>query len=429
MNTQDLMNRAQKALSYVESRGGVIQLEPEETAAIKAMAKGYASFMTPAGEVLLDDIETRHAIHGKGLRTPPMPGGRGTRDGTEIKGVKVHHGAQGEVFELASSAKLASVMKSAEKAPVALDRWLTAAMLGDRCEDKAALDYAQDVKSMSTGSTGILLPVGYQAEWADNIRAQMVLQAAGMRTATMNAAQVTSSRIIADPTVSWRSEGGTVAASDPTFELQNLIARSLAVRVKSTVELAQDSPEWGSQLMAVMTKALATEIDRVGLVGSGVAPQPRGIFNTSGVNSVAAVGDIATAGYGSLIDGLQALLEANCDLPSVEGNAIMSPRSWAGWENLRATDNQPLARPKALENMTFRPTTAVPNNLGAGTDKSVAFLGDFTQMVLGVRMEATIEALKVQSYADNLLLEFVGWTRVDFLVRRPASFVMLTGIN
>lgn len=53
----------------------------------------------------------------------------------------------------------------------------------------------------------------------------------------------------------------------------------------------------------------------------------------------------------------------------------------------------------------------------------------FRDLVMGVRMEASVEALRLQSFADNLMLEFVGWTRLDFMVRRPASFVALNGVT
>lgn len=56
-------------------------------------------------------------------------------------------------------------------------------------------------------------------------------------------------------------------------------------------------------------------------------------------------------------------------------------------------------------------------------------MGDFSDLVMGVRMEASVEALRLQTFAESLRLEFVGWTRVDFMVRRPASFCVLNGVT
>src|SRR3546814_3662235 len=69
----------------------------------------------------------------------------------------------------------------------------------------------------------------------------------------------------------------------------------------------------------------------------------------------------------------------------------MSPRSWATLENLRTADGQPVRRPKAIENTVFRPTTTIPNNLGAGENESIIVLGDFADLVLGVRLDARSE--------------------------------------
>lgn len=355
------------------------------------------------------------------------PGSNKGGSGFAVPGVKVHHGAHGEVYELKSGVPLASAVPSKGSEPdVPLDRWLAATMLGDRCEDKAALHFANETKSLSGSATGILLPQAFQGQWIDNLRSYMVLEAAGMTTATMGARTVTSSRVVSDPPVSWRAEGGSLSAGDPTFELRNLVANTLAVRVQGTAELAQDSPDFGSQLMTVMGMALAHEIDRVGLVGTGLNNQPQGIINTPGISTIASIG---TPTYQDLVTGLQRLLESNVPLDRCDGNAIMSPRTWATLENLESADGQPIRRPQALNNMVFRPTTSIPNNLGDAENASLMILGDFSDLVLGVRMEASVEALRLQSFAENLMLEFVGWTRVDFMVRRPASFTVLEGVT
>lgn len=298
-------------------------------------------------------------------------------------------------------------------------------MLGDRCEDKAALDFANEIKAVSGGTSGVLLPSAFQGQWVDNLRSFMVLEASGMTTATMLNRTVTSSRVVSDPPVSWRAEGAALVAGDPTFELQNLVAKTLAVRVQSTAELAYDSPDFGSQLLQVMGQALAHEVDRVGLMGSGTANVPRGIVNTPGIQTIAAVG---SPKHTNLVTGVQRLLEANVPLEMAERNAIMSPRTWGTLASLQATDGQPIMRPRALENMAYRPTNSIPNNLGSGTHSSI-IMGDFSDLVLGVRMEASVEALRLQTFAESLTLEFVGWTRVDFMVRRPSSFCVLNGVT
>ena len=60
---------------------------------------------------------------------------------------------------------------------------------------------------------------------------------------------------------------------------------------------------------------------------------------------------------------------------------------------------------------------------------STIYLGDFRDLLLGVRQESSIEVLKLTTFATNLLLEFVAYARCDFVVTRPASFHTIEGVQ
>lgn len=110
-------------------------------------------------------------------------------------------------------------------------------------------------------------------------------------------------------------------------------------------------------------------------------------------------------------------------------NEFRGALAWQPGYSSGVAIEQPIMRPRALENMAYRPTNSIPSNLGDDEDESFILMGDFSDLVMGVRMEASVEALRLQSFAENLMLEFVGWTRLDFMVRRPASFVALNGVT
>src|SRR3546814_18995036 len=109
----------------------------------------------------------------------------------------------------------------------------------------------------------------FQGQWIDGLRANMVLNAAGMTTATMEERTVTASRQLTDPTVHWRAEAGTIDPSDPTFQLVQLVAKSVAVSCQGTGEIAQASPNLGATLQVVMHGAIAEDRDRGGQAGRG----------------------------------------------------------------------------------------------------------------------------------------------------------------
>jgi len=311
---------------------------------------------------------------------------------------------------------------------ISLGRYLAAGLLGQKCGDRDALDLCTELKSVTTGTSGLVIPAEYQGEWIDRLRANMVLVQAGAQTLPMASKSITAAALTGDPTAAWHTEGtGDISATDPTFAARTLTAQTVAARCTASVEATQDSPNFGEQLAAAMTAAIAVEIDRVGLVGSGTLPEPRGIQNVSGINTVASGGTLTS--YVKVIDALQKLLEANVPLDVAAKFAIMSPRTWGRFENLAtgiASDLTQLPRPRSLAETQFLVTTAVPNNITV--DKSILFMGDFRDLVLGIRTDTTIEALKLTTYASSLIIEFVAYSRVDFLAVRPASFVTLTGI-
>ena len=206
------------------------------------------------------------------------------------------------------------------------------------------------------------------------------------------------------------------------------MAQTLITRTQGSAEIAEDTPNFGSQLAGVMTRAMAVELDRVGLIGSGSAPQPQGILGTSGINQVTSIG--AVTDYAEMLTGLRKLLDSNVPLEIASANAIMSPGTWLSYENLTtgiSGDKTKLTRPASLEATRFLVTS---NGLDTGSPlTSTIFLGNFRDLVLGIRREASIEVVKTTNYPGNLLIDFIGYLRADFMIRRPLSFCTLEGVT
>src|SRR5262249_55519804 len=162
-------------------------------------------------------------------------------------------------------------------------------------------------------------------------------------------------------------------------------------------------------------------------VGSGTPPEPRGLVNTSGVGQVTG-GSVTN--YGPLLLGVRTLLEANLPVEVATANAIMSPQAWYTFENLAtgiSSDKTQLPRPRSLENTAFRVTQNGLDTDGSPQTSTIV-MGDFRELVFGSRREASVEILKLATYATNLQLEIIAYLRGDFLVRRPTAFVKITGL-
>jgi HK97 family phage major capsid protein len=298
-----------------------------------------------------------------------------------------------------------------EIATLGIGTYLRAMVLGPRnALERRALAEGSD----SAG--GFTVPDILSAELIDRMRARLITAKLGARTVPLTSDNLSIARLATDPVAAWRLENAPVAESDPTFEALKFVPRSLAVLVKASVEVLQDSLNIETALTNAFAGSMAVEVDRVALEGSGVAPEPRGIKNTAGVNELAAVGAITS--YDPLID-LMALLWAD-NVPQITG-IVMNPAQAATLAKLKeATTNAPLAPPAALAGIPREMTTAC----GAGS----IYLGNWAELWLGVRTALRIEVLK-ERYMENLQYGFVCWTRVDVQLAHAASFGRGLGVT
>lgn len=230
------------------------------------------------------------------------------------------------------------------------------------------------------------------------------------------------------PTAAWREENGQVAESAPTFRNIVLTPRSLSFYTKISRELLADGVNIDAAIYEVIAQAFAKEIDRAGLMGSGTAPEPRGLRNIVGVNQISSGANGATlAGYGKLFEATQSILEANAPMPTA---AIMSPRSRVKIGTLAATDGQPLQVPPMLAGLQMLTTSQIPNDLtvGTSTDCSAIYLGDFSKLVLGMREQLSIQVME-EAFADYGQIGFMCHVRMDVAALYPSAFAVINGVR
>lgn len=274
----------------------------------------------------------------------------------------------------------------------------------------------------SDAAGGFTVPTTTSAELIDLARRNMVLDAAGARTVALDSAETTIARLASDPSPAWRIENAAVATSDPTFSAVTLKPQSIAVLIKASVELMSDSLNLERELPNVLARALAVEIDRAGLIGSGTAPEPRGIVNFAGLTANTYAGG-AIASYAPILTARGALHGANERL----GAVVMASRDENTLAGLVASDGQPLQMPRALDGVRMLSTTALPTDGGDGENESQIICGDFEQMLIGVRTGIRVEILR-ERFADNLQFGLICHARIDFAAARPGAFTVLDGV-
>ncbi len=282
--------------------------------------------------------------------------------------------------------------------------------------------------SDSTG--GVTVPDVTMADFIDRLRSAVVTIRAGARTVPLTSDKTTVARITTDPTAAWRNENASVATSDAVFDGVVFTPRSLAVITQASRELLEDSVNIEEALTSAFVRSFAVELDRVALQGSGSAPQPRGVQNTTGITNV----DFATNGaaptaatwYPKVVATLAAVWTA----PSTPTAIIMHPRTFGEQEGLLDTQNNAVRAPASVSGLPQLLASSMSVTETQGTSGAVAsslLTGDWSQLWIGIRSATRIEVLR-ELYAGNYQYGFLVNLRADIGVAQPAAFARLRGI-
>jgi HK97 family phage major capsid protein len=236
----------------------------------------------------------------------------------------------------------------------------------------------------------------------------------------------TQAAINALPTPGWRAELGGVAQSEPTFRAVVAVPRSLAFILRVSRELLADADNMSQSLVTAIGQALALEYDRVGLRGSGTAPEPRGILNTTDVASVTQGANGATVtNYAPILSAMLAIRKNNGPTPT---GWITSPDAAFKYAGLADSTGQPLQAPEKVRMLAQRDTTQIPINLtvGTSTDCTEQYVGDFTNLYYLMRENVSMQILR-ELYAGTGEVAFLVHARLDVFIPYPKAFAVVRG--
>ena len=283
-------------------------------------------------------------------------------------------------------------------------------------------------RALGIGANGAALVNDVLAgEVIDLARAKSGVIAAGALTYPMAAGTVKLPKLIADPAVAWRLEHAQIAETTPNFAAVTLTAKSLAALVKISVELLQDSPLAEDGVRTAIAQAMAAELDRAALRGSGTDPEPRGIRNVAGVNLVdlGANGSALTS-YDPIIDAVTAIRSDNREPKAY----ILSPREQGTISKFKDSAGNYLTVPDVVATLRQVATSAVETTEPAGTAGNVGatiYVGDFSHCIIGIRQELTLVPLR-ERFADYGEVGILAILRADVAVTDPNAFALVTPV-
>jgi HK97 family phage major capsid protein len=387
--------------------------------AAKAEQRGLSEQETQRYDAIMADVER------------PLEGRSAAEIYGLLAGANDPRGREGDVAIVAPDQRVASFVRSdrvlAHGDQAGLGRILRARITGDQSRLN---DVERRVLSESTDSAGgFTVPEHLGAQIIDRVRNSMVCMAAGARTVAMDSDTLNLARLATGPSLAWKTENAAITASDLTFERVQLVAKTLPVLVKMSVELAEDSIGAEAIIEQELARALALELDRVALRGSGVSPEPKGIRNQTGVTvTELGSGDGAVVAYSDLLDGIGTIWAANGE-PSARIYAARTAKTFA---KLVDSTGQPLRAPEAVANVKQLITNSIPTTLtvGESDDCSEAYIGRFSDLLIGLRTSFRLEASRVSDDAfSKMQVHIRAYLRADVALAHPEQFVVLTGVR
>lgn len=302
----------------------------------------------------------------------------------------------------------------------------------------------QLVRALTTSSGSAIVPTVWAADLIDLARAKAAVMAAGARLIPMDAKRVEIGRLTGDPTASFRTEGSTITPSDPTFDNVTLEAKTLSALVVGTMEWFQDADNADSVVTEAIATAIAQRIDLAALYGGittdhgavdlATPPNPRGVL--AALNALAATNVLGGATNGTtqttgqiwdeIIDLLFTVRDHNEEPTGLIWNSKLARQYAKAYD----TTGQPLAVPAAVTAVPQHVSNQIPSyTRGTMTDRATdIFVGDWTQLLIGQRLDITIQVL-TEKYADEGKIGIVAHWRGDIQPTRARAFAAYTAIQ
>lgn len=247
-------------------------------------------------------------------------------------------------------------------------------------------------------------------------------------------------------TTFWIGENTSITPSDLTFGQLAMNPHTVAALVKLSNRLVRMSSPAAEQLVRNdISTELALRADLAALRGTGIDGEPLGIANTPGLatvdfNASASVsGYVTNPGYEQLYDMEYQLAQANALRgrlgflfhPTLRRSLAKIRVDQGGGSKGQFVSN-PVTDPQ-LESYLgypFRRTTQIPVNLGASSNQTEVYFGNWADLIIA--MWGGMEILASQETSDAFAKNQT-WVRIlmdmDIGIRHIESFVLGTNVN
>ncbi|HEY0130962.1 MAG TPA: phage major capsid protein [Allosphingosinicella sp.] len=289
---------------------------------------------------------------------------------------------------------------------------------------------------------GYLVDTAYSRDFIGLLRPRVVIRSLGARSVPMPDGNLTMRKQTGSTTAGYVGERSPAPTTGITVGTLSMSAKTLRALVPITNQLLRRAG-WGVDTLVrddLVTSAAIKE-DQQFLRGTGSALAPAGLRSliiashvltmTAGPDLVKVTNDLSRL----------RLKVINANIPMSKCGYIMSPRTSEYLENIRDGNGNkafPEVAQGKLGNYPIGVTTSVPDNLGAGSNESEIYFGDFEQFLIGDTHQVTLAASTDAAYEedgeirsafsnDETLIRLIE--EHDTQLRHDSAFAVLTGVT
>lgn len=270
------------------------------------------------------------------------------------------------------------------------------------------------------------------SSFIDLLRNRMSVMRAGAQMLTGLQGNIALPRMTGAATAYWVTEGNAPTESQQAFDQVTMSPKTVgAFTDLSRKLLLQSSVDVEGLVRRDLATVLGLEIDRVALNGSGSAPQPRGVLQTSGIGAVVGGTNGLAPTWAHIVELWSDVAAANADFGTTGFvtnskmiGKLMTTEKATGTAQFVCTGFPDASGVTSIAGARAVVSNQVPSNLTKGTSSGVCSaiaFGNWADLIVG--MWGVLD-LMVDPYSNSTsgTVRVVALQDVDVAVRHAESF-------
>lgn len=409
-----------------ETRNMAIEVDNERARTSEILALGQHHKMTDEAHKAVAEGASADQFRAQVLKTmearvaeaqKPQTIGMGTQEVKDYSMVRAINAlANGQPLTGLEKECHEAMCKNGKKTRSGLSFLVPADVVMDRNFSRASILTTPANQGGYTVQTNVL-----GGSFIDILRAKMVLSKLGVTMLTGLTGDVLIPGKLAKGAIGWIAEGSATTIDSMTFKQVPLIPKTIrGAQAFSRKMLIQSSVDVEALVRQDLAASIGVELDRVGLAGSGIGAEPKGILNFTSVGSSTTTGASGLT-YTIACELETAIANANADVGNLAfvTNAKVRGKARTTLKTSGATNSLMLW--EAMQALyPCEVTNNVPATLGTG-NKSALILGNFADLLIGLwsGQEIVVDPYSRSLYGE---VQIIAFQEADINARHEESF-------